>query len=142
MTLARLLVFLGIVVGVLFLIHFYIWRRVLVPAALPYPWNRIATIALFGLMAMVPLMFLTLRSAPNWFVVPVAWVASQDHEIEPATGKSKLRNCSSHDGIRCAGTGLDREPLIFEGLDHLAGRGGDQCQRGNKEQNPLHRGEG
>ncbi|HEX2613019.1 MAG TPA: metallophosphoesterase [Fibrobacteria bacterium] len=75
MTLTRLLVFLGIVVGVLFLIHFYIWRRVVVPAALPMPWNRVATVALFTLMAVIPLMFLTLRSAPNWFAVPVAWIA-------------------------------------------------------------------
>src|SRR5262245_59249071 len=75
MTIARLLIFLAVVVGVLFMIHFYIWRRVIVPAALPYPWNRAATVALFALMAIVPLMFLTLRSAPNWFAVPVAWVA-------------------------------------------------------------------
>jgi predicted MPP superfamily phosphohydrolase len=75
MTLTRLLVFLTVVITVLFLIHFYIWRRVVVPAALPVPWNRIATIALFTLMAVIPLMFLTLRDAPNWFAVPVAWVA-------------------------------------------------------------------
>lgn len=76
MTLPRLLIFLGIVVTVLFLIHFYIWKRVIAPAALPVPWNRVAAVALFTLMAVIPLMFLTLRSAPGGFAVPVAWVAS------------------------------------------------------------------
>ena len=75
MTLSRLLVFLTVVLTVLFLIHFYIWRRVVVPAALPVPWNRVAAVALFTLMAVIPVMFLTMRNAPNAIAVPVAWVA-------------------------------------------------------------------
>jgi predicted MPP superfamily phosphohydrolase len=71
----RLLIFLAVVISVLFLIHFYIWRRILVPAALPQPWNRVAVIALFLLMMTVPLMFLTLRNSPNGIAVPIAWVA-------------------------------------------------------------------
>lgn len=71
----RLLLFLGILTSVLFLVHFYVWRRVIIPAALPAPWNRVAVVALFSLLAVVPVAFLTIRDTPNWVAQPVAWVA-------------------------------------------------------------------
>lgn len=75
MSITRLLIFLAIILTVLGSAHFYVWRRVIVPAALPHPWGRIATIVLFTMLALIPVMFLTLRSAPHWFVKPVAWTA-------------------------------------------------------------------
>jgi predicted MPP superfamily phosphohydrolase len=74
MPLTRLLIFLVIVSTVLFLVHYYVWRKVIHAAALPQPWNQGLTIALFTLAALIPLMFLTLRNAPNWFAVPLTWV--------------------------------------------------------------------
>lgn len=75
MTHPRLLIFLSIVCTVLFLVHYYVWRKVIHAAALPHPWNRIATIALFSLAALIPVMFLTMRTAPRWLAVPAAWIA-------------------------------------------------------------------
>src|SRR5690606_31005640 len=73
MSLTRPLLHLAIILGVLGTAHFYVWRRVVVPAALPHPWGRIATIVLFGMLVLIPVMFLTLRTAPHWFVKPVTW---------------------------------------------------------------------
>jgi len=75
MSLTRLLIFLAIILTVLGSAHFYVWRRVIVPAGLPHPWGRIATLVLFGMLVLIPVMFMTLRSAPHWFVKPVAWTA-------------------------------------------------------------------
>jgi predicted MPP superfamily phosphohydrolase len=74
MTLTRLLTFLGIVTSVLFLVHLYVWFRVVRPAALPSPWGRIATIALFALCAAIPLMFMIRDSWPREVVTPISWI--------------------------------------------------------------------
>src|SRR6187402_2914861 len=74
MPLSRLLIFLSIVCTILGLVHFYVWRRVVVPAALPHPWGRVLTIALFTLGVLIPVMFLTMRTAPRWFAVPISWI--------------------------------------------------------------------
>jgi len=71
---SRLLIFLSIVSTVLFLVHYYVWRKVIHAAALPHPWARITTVALFALAALIPVMFLTMRTAPRWFAVPLSWV--------------------------------------------------------------------
>jgi hypothetical protein len=74
MPISRLLIFLSIVCTVLFLVHYYVWRKVIHAAALPQPWSRVATITLFTLGALIPVMFLTLRSSPRWFAVPISWI--------------------------------------------------------------------
>ena len=74
MPISRLLIFLSIVCTILFLVHFYVWRKVIVPAVLPHPWSRVATVTLFTLAALIPVMFLTMRTAPRWFAVPLSWI--------------------------------------------------------------------
>lgn len=74
MTLTRMFIFLGIVTSILFLVHFYVWRRTVIPAALPHPWGRILTIVLFSLCALIPLAFIFMRSAPRYVNAPLSWV--------------------------------------------------------------------
>jgi predicted MPP superfamily phosphohydrolase len=74
MPISRLLIFLSVVCTVLFLVHYYIWRKVIHAAAFPAPWGRVATVALFSLAALIPVMFLTMRTAPRWFAIPISWV--------------------------------------------------------------------
>ena len=74
MPLSRLLIFLSVVCTILFLVHYYVWRKVILAAVLPHPWGRIATILLFSLGALIPVMFVTMRTAPRWFAVPVSWI--------------------------------------------------------------------
>jgi predicted MPP superfamily phosphohydrolase len=74
MPLSRLLIFLAIVCTVLGLVHYYVWRRVIHAAVFPHPWGRVLTIALFTLGVLIPVMFLTMRTAPRWFAVPISWI--------------------------------------------------------------------
>lgn len=74
MSLSRLLIFLTIFSTIILSIHYYVWSRVIRNAAWPTPWGRGLTIAIFTLAALVPLVFLTMRSAPRFVSVPLSWV--------------------------------------------------------------------
>ncbi len=74
MPLSRLLVFLGILTSVLFLVHLYVWFKVVRGAGFPPPWGRVATIVLFTLCASIPLLFVLRDSAPRGISSAMAWV--------------------------------------------------------------------
>src|SRR5207253_88225 len=59
---------------IIFSIHYYVWTRIVRNAAWPAPWGKVLTISIFALAALVPLVFLTMRSAPRVFSVPLSWI--------------------------------------------------------------------
>jgi predicted MPP superfamily phosphohydrolase len=74
MTLSRLLLFLSVFSAIVLSIHYYVWTRLVRNADWPEPWGKVLTIAIFALAALVPLVFLTMRSSPRAFSIPLSWV--------------------------------------------------------------------
>ncbi len=75
MTLSKMLLPLLIFTAILLLIHFYIWTKLVKNAMWPEPWGKVLTIGIFFLAALIPLVFITMRSAPRAFAIPLSWVA-------------------------------------------------------------------
>ena len=74
MSLGRVLVFLGIVLGLTFAIHYYLWTRLVRDPTLPDPWRQIATVALIVLGISIPTSMLVWRVLPRDLATPIAWV--------------------------------------------------------------------
>ncbi len=74
MRFSRILVVLTILSGLSLLVHRYLWLRLVRDAAWPKPWGVILTVLLFTLAALIPLVFITMRSAPRSWGGPLAWV--------------------------------------------------------------------
>jgi len=75
MSASRMLVA-AVVVSVLsWLLHRYLWARLVRDVAWPEPWARSLTVGIFALAALVPLAFLGMRWLPRAANGPVAWIA-------------------------------------------------------------------
>ncbi len=61
--------------GVSFLIHGYLWLRLVRAPAWPAPWGRLLTLVAVLFAALVPLAFLAMRWADRSVSAPMAWVA-------------------------------------------------------------------
>jgi uncharacterized protein len=59
----RFIVFFGVATLLLGGLHFYIWLRLVRDTALPQPWRLIATVAIIGLAASIPLTMMVRRGA-------------------------------------------------------------------------------
>jgi len=64
-----------IVSAITWMLHRYVWARLVRDPAWPDPWARTLTIAVIVLAACVPLAFLAMRWLPRTFGSPMAWVA-------------------------------------------------------------------
>ena len=74
MTFSKILIPLTVMLTLTFLLHRYVWLRLVRDAAWSGPWGKILTLLIFTLAALVPLVFITMRSAPHSIGVPLAWV--------------------------------------------------------------------
>jgi hypothetical protein len=70
------LVIAGVVLSLLtWLVHRYVWARLVRDAAWPAPWQRALTVAIVVLAVLIPVAFLAMRGLPRAFSGPVSWVA-------------------------------------------------------------------
>ena len=74
MAIGRFLLFLLVVVGIMGGVHFIVWARLVRDVALPAPWGRVLTWAIWGLCGLVPASFFLVRLAPRWLASPILWV--------------------------------------------------------------------
>ena len=56
------------------LLHRYVWARLVRDAAWPAPWGTGLTVALFALAALIPVAFLAMRWLPRAVNAPLSWV--------------------------------------------------------------------
>jgi predicted MPP superfamily phosphohydrolase len=68
----RIVVFALVVGTISFLVHRYLWARLVRDALLPQPWHRIGTIAIIALGVMLPVMIPLGRVLPRRVAVPIA----------------------------------------------------------------------
>ena len=71
----RMVLFLVVVLGLTFGLHYYPWVRLVRDTAMPAPWDRILGFAIIGLGAMLPISMVVIRAAPRSVATPFAWVA-------------------------------------------------------------------
>lgn len=74
MSLSRILVAMGILSAISWLVHRYVWARLIRDAAWPGPWRGTLTLAVFILAALIPLVFVSTRALPRAMSAPLAWV--------------------------------------------------------------------
>ncbi|MDP9001738.1 MAG: metallophosphoesterase, partial [Myxococcota bacterium] len=74
MSASRMLIAAAVVSGLSWLMHRYVWARLVRDAAWAAPWGRTLTIAVFAFGALVPLVFLAIRWLPRSANAPLAWV--------------------------------------------------------------------
>ena len=71
----RILVFLLVVVGITFGLHYYLWVRLVRDASLPLAWSRGLTWTLVFFGVLMPVAMIISRFAPRSIASPVSWVA-------------------------------------------------------------------
>jgi predicted MPP superfamily phosphohydrolase len=64
-----------VLTAISWLLHRYLWARLVRDVAWPAPWGRALTVLVVALAAIVPLAFLTMRWLPRAANAPLAWVA-------------------------------------------------------------------
>jgi predicted MPP superfamily phosphohydrolase len=74
MSLGRIVIFLGVIVGLTVGTHYYLWARLIRDPVLPSPWRQIATVALVVLALSIPASMMAWRVLPRNIAVPVSWV--------------------------------------------------------------------
>lgn len=74
MSVSRVLVFLGILLGLTIATHHYLWIRLVRDPLLPEPWRQLATLALVILGISIPASMLVWRLLPRSVALPVTWV--------------------------------------------------------------------
>jgi uncharacterized protein len=60
--------------GLSWLVHRYVWARLVRDPSWPLPWETVLTIAIIVFAALIPIAVLAMRSAPRAVGSPVAWV--------------------------------------------------------------------
>ncbi len=75
MSVARMVVFLVVVLGITALIHFYLWHRLVRDPVWPSPWASVGTWAIATLAASIPLAFVSSRVLPRFAATPLSWIA-------------------------------------------------------------------
>lgn len=73
MSIGRVFIFLSVIIGLSFAIHFYLWARLVRDPALPEPWRQVATVALVILGMSIPASMLVWRILPRAYAIPIAW---------------------------------------------------------------------
>ncbi|MDP9034878.1 MAG: metallophosphoesterase [Myxococcota bacterium] len=71
----RMAIAAAVVSALSFLIHGYVWLRLVRDPAWPAPWGRVLTVTAASLAVLVPLAFLSMRWTDRSVNGPVAWVA-------------------------------------------------------------------
>jgi predicted MPP superfamily phosphohydrolase len=71
---SRILIAAIVMSALSWLMHRYVWARLVRDAAWPGPWGRVLTVAVFALAALVPVAFLAMRWLPRPVNSPLAWV--------------------------------------------------------------------
>jgi predicted MPP superfamily phosphohydrolase len=74
MTATRVFIAIGVVSAISWLMHRYLWARLVRDAAWPQPWSSALAISIFVLAALMPLTFLAMRWLPRAAHVPLAWL--------------------------------------------------------------------
>ncbi|MGB5348435.1 MAG: metallophosphoesterase [Polyangiales bacterium] len=74
MSLGRILIFLGVILGLTLGTHYYLWARLIRDPMWPSPWRQVATIALVLLALSIPASMLAWRVLPRHIAIPVSWV--------------------------------------------------------------------
>jgi predicted MPP superfamily phosphohydrolase len=74
MSINRMLIAATVLSGLSWLMHRYVWARLVRDAAWGEPWGKILTVAVFTLAALVPVVFLGMRWLPRGANAPMAWV--------------------------------------------------------------------
>lgn len=75
MNVSRMLVALAVLSTLSWLVHRYIWARLVKDPAWPQPWPIALAVAIVVLAVLVPLAFVAMRWLPRVANVPLAWVA-------------------------------------------------------------------
>jgi hypothetical protein len=71
---SRILIAALVMSALSWLMHRYVWARLVRDAAWPGPWGRVLTVGIFALAALVPLAFMAMRWLPRPVNAPLAWV--------------------------------------------------------------------
>jgi len=74
MSATRMMIALAVVSAISWLLHRYLWARLVRDAAWPQPWSSALAIAIFILAALMPLTFLAMRWLPRAANAPLAWL--------------------------------------------------------------------
>lgn len=74
MSASRILIAALVMSALSWLMHRYVWARLVRDAAWPGPWGRVLTVGIFALAALVPLAFMAMRWLPRPVNAPLAWV--------------------------------------------------------------------
>jgi uncharacterized protein len=69
----RYIIFISIMLSVLSLGHYYIWRRLIRDSQLPKPWSRSATGVFIAVLLIVPITMSLLRNVPRETLGPIAF---------------------------------------------------------------------
>jgi len=75
MKLSRLILPLSILFALLWVIHRYVWIRLVRDAVWPAAWGHALTIAVVVLALLIPAVFLTMRSLSRTWALPLSWLA-------------------------------------------------------------------
>ncbi|MEM9726939.1 MAG: metallophosphoesterase [Myxococcota bacterium] len=73
MSIGRIIVFLLVIFGLSFAIHYYLWARLVRDPGLPDPLRQVATVALVILGLSIPSSMLVWRVFPREYAIPIAW---------------------------------------------------------------------
>ncbi len=74
MNTSRILIATSVLSALSWLMHRYVWARLVRDAAWTAPWGRALTLAVCVLGALVPVVFLAMRWLPRFINAPLAWV--------------------------------------------------------------------
>jgi predicted MPP superfamily phosphohydrolase len=74
MSASRIAVAVGILSAISWLVHRYVWARLIRDAVWPGSWPGVLTVTVFTLAALIPLVFVSMRTLPRWASAPLAWV--------------------------------------------------------------------
>jgi predicted MPP superfamily phosphohydrolase len=75
MSFTRIAIALAILSSLSWLLHRYLWARLVVAPGWPEPWTSVLGALVFSMAALVPLSFLAIRALPRSVGGPVGWVA-------------------------------------------------------------------
>lgn len=74
MSFGRVLIFLGVVLGLTVATHYYLWARLVRDPLLPAPWRELGTVLLIILGFSIPASMMVWRVLPRDTAVPIAWI--------------------------------------------------------------------
>src|SRR5579863_5269164 len=74
MSAGRMAVAVFVFAALSFLMHGYVWARLVRDASWSQPWGAVLTAIVLGFAALIPVMFLATRSLPRSVHAPLAWV--------------------------------------------------------------------